>query len=915
MRKQWPLAALLLLVILYFGGQSLLDLWADYLWYRSNGQSPVFLTLLEARSALLLGVFLLFFLVLAATLRPLVRALPTLTFRRRGPAGGMEPVSLPLSGLAPFMDAGLALVALLIALPLSDTRDALRFLAAIHAPATGSPDPVLGLPLGFYLFHLPVYDLLSGLLQDAFLFSLVLGILLGLPGGQISFAQNRLSLHPVWRKVLMRLSAGLLLVLSIEALLLRTKTLLSSHQTLSGASYVDVHARIPAATLLSLILLLAAIAFLLESFRKLSRLSLPLLGVAFFVWAGGLVVTPWILSRFVVLPDQFNRERPYILHNIQWTRKAFHLEGTHSERIANLSDLTQGDLADNKPTIRNIRLWDHRPMLTTVRQLQQIRTYYTFPILAPDRYRINGVLRQVLVAPREISYANLPSPNWINLHLTYTHGHGLIMSPVNRVSPEGLPTFWIQDIPPQSSIPLTVTHSRIYYGDQPAPYAIVNTHIPEFDYPRGRQNIYNHYDGTGGIRLSTPLRKLLYSYEYGTFKIFLSTAITGQSRILVHRDIFGIVERLAPFLRLDPDVVPVIGPSGHLVWMMDAYTTSDSYPYASEIRGSAGFFHTGRLIRSGHRQALSSWPERLNYIRNSVKILVDPKNGSVSFYATDPTDPVLAAYMNAFPGLFRPASDIPQEILPHLRFPPAMFSLSARVLAAYHMTDPQVFFNREDLWSLAERDGHPLSPYYMVLRLPGESQEEYVMMLPYTPAHRDNLSAWLVGRSKLERQGKLRVYRAPKERLIYGPNQIEARIDQRGPISKQLTLWNQQGSRVVRGTLLIIPIAHSLLYVEPLYLSATSPGALPELRRVIVSMGDRVVMRKTLDGALADLFSGNPSPRPAGVSMEKSGTGTRRPGLTARLKRLGREADEALRRGDLATFGDRVQKILKDLRQ
>ncbi len=915
MRKQWPLAALVLLIILYFGGQSLLDLWADYLWYRSNGQSPVFLTLLEARSALLLGVFLLFFLVLAATLRPLVRALPTLTFRRRGPAGGREPVSLPLSGLAPFIDAGLALVALLIALPLSDTRDALRFLAAIHAPATGSPDPVLGLPLGFYLFHLPVYDLLSGLLQDAFLFSLVLGILLGLPGGQISFAQNRLSLHPVWRKVLMRLSAGLLLVLSIEALLLRTKTLLSSHQALSGASYVDVHARIPAATLLSLILLLAAIAFLLESFRKLSRLSLPLLGVAFFVWAGGLVVTPWILSRFVVLPDQFNRERPYILHNIQWTRKAFHLEGTHSERIANLSDLTQGDLADNKPTIRNIRLWDHRPMLTTVRQLQQIRTYYTFPILAPDRYRINGVLRQVLVAPREISYANLPSPNWINLHLTYTHGHGLIMSPVNRVSPEGLPTFWIRDIPPQSSIPLTVAHSRIYYGDQPAPYAIVNTHIPEFDYPRGRQNIYNHYDGTGGIRLSTPLRKLLYSYEYGTFKIFLSTAITGQSRILVHRDIFGIVERLAPFLRLDPDVVPVIGPSGHLAWMLDAYTTSASYPYASEIRGSAGFFHTGRLIRSGHRQALSSWPERLNYIRNSVKILVDPKNGSVSFYAADPTDPVLAAYMNAFPGLFRPASDIPQEILPHLRFPPAMFSLSARVLAAYHMTDPQVFFNREDLWSLAERNGRPLSPYYMVLRLPGESQEEYVMMLPYTPAHRDNLSAWLVGPSKLERQGKLRVYRAPKERLIYGPNQIEARIDQRGPISKQLTLWNQQGSRVVRGTLLIIPIAHSLLYVEPLYLSATSPGALPELRRVIVSMGDRVVMRKTLDVALADLFSGNPSPRPAGVSMEKSGTGTRRPGLTARLKRLGREADEALRRGDLATFGDRVQKILKDLRQ
>ncbi len=914
MRKQWPLIALVLLVVLYFGGQSLLDLWADYLWYRSNGQLPVFMTLIEARSALFLGVFLLFFLVLTTSLRPLIRALPTLTFRRRGPAG-VEPVSLALSGLGPLLEAGIALVAILIALPLSDTRDALRFLAAIHAPATGSPDPILGLPLGFYLFHLPVYDLLSGLLQDAFLFSLVLGVLLGLPGGQISLAQNRLALHPVWRKVLMRLAGGLLLTLSLEALLLRTKTLVSSHQVLSGASYVDVHARIPSATLLALILLLAALSFVLESFRKLSRLSIPLLGIAFLVWAGGLVFIPWILSRFVVLPDQFNRERPYILHNISGTRKAFHLDGTHSERITNLADLTPADLSDNRPTIRNIRLWDHHPMLTTVRQLQQIRTYYTFPILAPDRYRINGILRQVLVAPREISYANLPSPNWINLHLTYTHGHGLIMSPVNRVSPEGLPTFWIRNIPPEASIPLTVTHSRIYYGDQPSPYAIVNTRIPEFDYPKGHQNIYNHYDGTGGIRLSSPLRKLLYSYEYGTFKIFMSTAITDKSRILVHRDIFDIVERLAPFLRLDPDVVPIIGPAGHLLWMMDAYTTSDSYPYASEIRGSAGFFHSGRLIRSGHRRALSSWPERLNYIRNSVKILIDPKNGRVSFYVADPSDPVLSAYRNAFPSLFRPASDIPQEVLPHLRFPPAMFSLSALVLAAYHMTDPQVFFNREDLWSLAERDNRPLSPYYMVLRLPGESQEEYVMMLPYTPAHRDNLSAWLVGRSKLDRQGKLRVYRSPKERLIYGPNQIEARIDQRGPISKQLTLWNQQGSRVVRGTLLIIPIAHSLLYVEPLYLSATSPGALPELRRVIVSMGDRVVMRKTLDMALADLFSGTQAPLEGGKPVGGTLAGKESSGLTEKLRQLGREADEALRRGDLATFGDRVQKILRDLRQ
>ena len=414
MRKHWPLAALVLVVALYFGGQFLLDLWADFLWYRSNGQVPVFMTLLEARSAVFLGVYLIFFLVLAGSLRPLIRALPILTFRRRGPAG-IEPVSLALSGLGPVIDAGIAILALLVALPLSGTRDALRLLAAFNAPVTGFPDPILGLPVGFYLFHLPVYDLLTGVLQDSLLFALVLGVLLGLPGGQVAIAQNRLSLHPVWRKVLMRLGAGLLMVLSVESLLLRTKTLLSTHQVLSGASYVDVHARIPAATVLALILALSALALLVESFRRQSRVSWSLLGLSFLVWAGGLVLYPWILSRFVVLPNQFNMEKPYIVNNIAGTRKAFHIDGTHSERISNLSDLTQADLADNRATIRNIRLWDHRPMLTTVRQLQQIRTYYTFPILAPDRYRINGVLRQVLVAPREISYANLPSPNWINV--------------------------------------------------------------------------------------------------------------------------------------------------------------------------------------------------------------------------------------------------------------------------------------------------------------------------------------------------------------------------------------------------------------------------------------------------------------------------------------------------------------------
>ncbi len=914
MKRQWPLFFLVLLVVLYYGGQVLCDLWADFLWFRSNGQAPVFMTLFLAKGTLFSGIFFTVFLILRTSLIPLVRALPTLTLGRPGPSGP-SPYTVSLASFGPMVELGIGIVSFFAALTFTGTREALLFLAALHAPPAVEPDPILHLPLGFFLFHLPVYNFVASTLQSTFFLTLLLCGLLALGGGQIGISQNRIVFTPLIKRILLRLLGGLLGVLSLEALLVRTRTLLSTHQVLSGASYVDVHARIPISTLLAGLLALSAVLAVIESFRKTARFTLPVLSFTVLVWVVGLGVYPLALSRFIVLPNQFNMERPYIVNNIAQTRKAFHINNTRSEPITNLKDLTLAEISENHATIRNIRLWDHRPLLTTVRQLQQIRTYYTFPILAPDRYPINGTLRQVLVAPRELSYDNLPSPNWINVHLTFTHGHGLIMSPVNRVSPEGLPIFWIRDIPPHSEIPQTVSHSRIYYGDQPAPYAIVNTRISEFDYPKGRQNVYNHYDGTGGIRLSSFLRRLLYSYEFGSLKIVLSSAITPESRILVHRDIFGIVERLAPFLSVDPDVVPVIGPSGHLMWMMDAYTTSDSYPYASMVQGSDAFFRPGRLIRSGHRQSFASWPNRLNYIRNSVKILVDPKSGTTTFYVVDPSDPVIKAYQKAFPTLFHPAQDIPPEILPHLRFPPAMFSISARVLAAYHMKDPQVFFNREDLWSIADRNERTMSPYYMVMRLPGEAQEEYVMMLPYTPAHRDNLSAWLVGRSDLAHLGELKVYRAPKERLIYGPNQIEARIDQRGPISKQLTLWNQQGSRVVRGTLLIIPIAHSLLYVEPLYLSATSPGALPELRRVIVSMGDRVVMRKTLDQALSDLFSGAIQEASTGVRRTSSPAPQERSRRFSKLQQWGKEADKALREGDLSTFGDRVQKILRELRQ
>ena len=441
MRQRWPLVALFLVVLLYFGGQSLMDLWANILWYQSNGQLSVYLTLLTARSGVFLLIFMLFFLISALALRPLMNGLPVVRLRFAGRNGLPEQPPFSLSSLKPYLTAGIGLIAFLVALSESGTSQALRFIAALNAPKTPLSDPVLQLPVGFYLFHLPVYNLLTSTTLDSLIFAIITSGLLGFFGQQITITSDKLLLQPAYRRILMRLAGGIFATLSIESLLMRTETVLSSHQVLSGASYVDVHARIPAATILAVLLLLTSLAFFLESFRSTFRLSAISAGLSLFFWIGGLILYPSILSRFVVLPNQFNYEKPYILHNIAGTRRAYHIDGTRSERISNLTDLTEKDLTDNLPTIRNIRLWDHRPMLTTVRQLQQIRTYYTFPILAPDRYRINGTLRQVLVAPRELSYANLPSPNWINVHLTYTHGHGLIMAPVNRVSSEGLPIF------------------------------------------------------------------------------------------------------------------------------------------------------------------------------------------------------------------------------------------------------------------------------------------------------------------------------------------------------------------------------------------------------------------------------------------------------------------------------------------
>ncbi|MHB1286807.1 MAG: UPF0182 family membrane protein [Leptospirales bacterium] len=906
MSPRTPWYFLATFAILLFSFQNLMDLDVDYLWYRSVHHPELFWIYLIPRFIAALVAAAIFFIsgVFGIFTVPTNNGLIIIP-----QAGSIRSFSIKL--VRKILLILIFILSIMVGDHFSQPEWTFKLLSLWKGPLTPQTDPVFHHNISLYLFRLPVLESLVSFLLMSMLFSLGIALVLGRLNNSWKINKGSFSILPSFRKRLFPFLSLISLCLAVSVHFSRFDLLTHHGELMAGPGYTDSHATIPALYFLEILLILNAVFLLIAALKGSVLLPLATSILSLITAFIGVSILPSIVERFVVLPDQFHYEKPFLNRNITWTRKAYNLDTIETSHISHLDGLTPDDLKGNEQTIENIRLWDHRPLLTTVRQLQQIRTYYQFPLVSPDRYNIDGKIRQVLVAPRELSYENLPSPNWINLHLAYTHGHGLIMTPVNRVTSEGLPSFWIKNIPPQTRSGIQLTHSRIYFGDQSMPYAIVNTSVGEFDYPRGNSNIYNHYTGSGGVNLNGFNRKLLFSYAFGTLKIFLSNAITPSSRILFHRNIFDIIHQLAPYLTLDPDPVPIITSGGKLLWMVDAYTTSNHYPYSTATPGARTIINAPSFFQGGHFKALTTWPTQFNYIRNSVKILVDPINGFPEFYVTDPNDPILKTYRILTPELFKPLSDIPADIQEHLRFPPAIFSVMARVFESYHMTDPHTFFNKEDIWSLPRRDEKIMSPYYTVMRIPGGSNEEYVLMLPYTPAHRQNLSAWLIGRSDGTHLGKMTVYTFPKERLIYGPDQIEARIDQRGSISKQLTLWNQQGSHVVRGTLLIIPIANTLLYVEPLYLEATSPGALPELRRVILAEGNRVVMRKTLLEALEALFSGGESGNPADRKKVSSNMSSGNQGNWKKLHQLAHDAKKALRNSDLSRFGSDVQSILE----
>jgi uncharacterized membrane protein (UPF0182 family) len=776
------------------------------------------------------------------------------------------------------------------------------FLQYAHATPAGTTDPVFHRDLGFYLFRLPtlhyVWAWLYGTLFAAVIISAgvhyldkAIRVLRGVP----AFAPH-VRAH-------LSVLVGIILAVKAFGYQLNAWDLLYSRRGLVfGASYVDLHAQLPVYYVLMAIALACALLVLVNlHFRGL---WLPIIGIGFLMGASLLanVIYPSFVQKFVVGPSEFEKERPYIARHIAATRQAYDLERIRERDFAPSGRLTTGDLAANPQTMGNIRLWDYRPLRSTYEQLQELRQYYAFNDVDVDRYTIDGRYQQVLLSVRELSVDRLTTQvrTWQNQHLTYTHGYGLCLSPVNRVTAQGLPDLWVKDIPPASTTDLKITQPAIYYGELTDQYVLVHTNAKEFDFPRGDQNMYTTYDGDGGISVGNWFNRLAMSVRFGEMKILLSNFLTRDSKIMFRRKIAERVQTIAPFLTYDNDPYPVVGDDGRIFWMIDAYTTSSRYPYAEPIE--AGSF---------------------NYLRNSVKVVVDAYHGTVRFYVADPADPVIRTYQGIFPGLFRPLDEMRADLRRHLRYPNGLFQVQAGMYATYHMRDPQVFYQKEDRWTIAREKpgkGGPadgtMEAYYVVMRLPGEADEEFVLMLPFSPATKQNMVAWLGAKCDPAEYGKLELFKFPKQELVYGPLQIETLIDQDPVISQQLTLWGQRGSEVIRGHLLVIPIGDTILYVEPLYLQASEGTRIPELRRVIVSLGKEVHMAETLAGALAAAV---------GIAPPAVETATNAPVAPTTPSSARAQAEQALREfqaaraklraGDWSGFGEELNRLEQSLRR
>jgi uncharacterized protein len=851
-RRKWILLVLIAIVVLLFLSSRALSIYVSALWFGSLGYASVYWYMFKLKIELFLIFFILTALILRVAFWLIDRAFASFAIGPRTVLINQQPVKIsPGRILRPLAWVVSILAGLIFGFGMRELWR--EFALYLHQPQTSLADPIFNKPVSFYLFSLPVYDAINSWLLYLSIIILVAGVaytFLAATQEATAVSGKAGSARKTGIAVISGALAACLLIAAWGVLLSRYPYLSEDHQIFSGVTYAEANYLLKGLRWVAIALLIAAIVALINAFtlRRIRVLAAALaLPIAIYVVAALLI--PAYVTNFIVKPNEMGRETPYIEHNLTWTRAAFGIDKIEQRNFEAETSVEAFGLQDNRATLENIRLWDWRALQDTLKQMQAIRIYYDFPDVDVDRYQTGGQARQVMIAARELNDSRLPeaSKNWVNQRLIYTHGYGVTMNTANEFTAEGRPRFILSNMPIESTVPeIKLTRPQIYFGQETTGDVYVKTKQKEFDFPQGESEVYTSYEGSGGIRVGSGLRRLLLAWSVGDLsKLPFSDDVTSESRLMIHRNIREIVNGLAPFLVYDRDPYIVAGNDGKLYWLIDAYTEASNYPFS-------------RHHRVGD--------DEVNYIRNSVKVVINAYDGTTNFYVFDSEDPILAAYRSTFPALFRDASQMPADLRAHVRYPETLLRVQGEVFGLYHTQSARVFFQREDAWSVAQQVGlddqnkkqaQSIEPYYVLMQLPGEQvRNEFALILPFTPANRNNMIGWMAGRSDGEDYGKLLAYNFPKSRLIDGPLQIEARIDQNAQLSAQFSLWNQQGSRVLRGHLLVIPIGKSLLYVEPIYLKAES-SPMPELRLVVLATQERLGFGQSFNEAMSSLFGEN----------------------------------------------------------
>ena len=878
-------AAVLALVLI----PALLGILTDWWWFREVGYQVVFTRQLATEALLFLAAGVVTFGVLYLNLR----------FAQRGVV--VNPMVIVGGPSAPQFDVARAgrritlpvtlfagLIAAIAATPAWDL-----VLRALNATPFGTVDPVFSRDVGFYVFKLPALAALLGYLNAMAVITFLLSTLLYALRGDLIVRRRAARIERTAGLHLAVLLAAVLVLIAVRLWVVDAANLLySTTGPLVGASYTDLHAVLPALRISAVVAAAAAVLVLVGGFReRLPRYALVGFGAYVIVALLARGVYPAVIQKFVVAPTELTRETPYLARHLAATRAAWGLDQVEMKELgAGGETLTLADIRANGPTIENVRLWDRDPLLQTFGQLQEIRTYYDFVSVDDERYWVGGKYRQVMLSPRELNPASLPTRTFINEHLTFTHGMGVTVGPVNQVTEEGLPVLFVKDLPPVSDVGLKVTRPQIYYGEMPGDYVFTGTKQREFDYPSGDENVYTAYHGSGGVAAGGLWRRLVLAARFGSSNILFSQDIGVGSKVLYYREIQSRAAKALPMLSFDTDPYLVIAADGTLKWILDGYTTTDGYPYSQRLSDGT------------------------SYMRNSVKVVIDAYDGSVRAYVVVPSDPLIVTWGRIFPGLLQPLDSLPADLRAQLRYPDRIYRIQAALFATYHMDSPVDFYHREDQWQIPtvnETTGAVPFMRHIIMTLPGEAQAEYVYMVPFTPRGKDNLAAWMVARNDGAEYGKIRVYRLSRQSLVFGPTQIENRINQNTDISRQVSLWDQRGSKVIWGDLLVIPIGEALLYVQQLYLQAEG-GKIPELKRVVAAYQNEVAMAETLDGALAALFGGSAEPRGETVAAAPAGGGGADAALQALIAEARQRYDnaiEAQRAGDWARYGTEVKAL------